>query len=182
VHRVRRGGAYYRVCDPSWADPSDTSYSRRFGGRWNPPDRDGRPGFGALYLNRTIAAARANAQRHIRAQFGNVASIYDLLPERLPDLQCYDVRETDVLDAATPAGIAALGLAPSYPTDIPHPPCQGIAEAAYEAGDAGIAALSAVEPAEEELVVFDRAVPVLVHATRREPFEAWYPASAEPDR
>ena len=85
---LRRGGTYYRVCDPSWPDPSDTSFSKTQGGRWNPPDRPGRPGFGALYLNATIALARANARRHVFFSFG--ATIDDLIDDdQRPELQHY---------------------------------------------------------------------------------------------
>lgn len=164
---LRRGGTYDRVCDPAWIDPSDTSFSWMGGGRWNPPDRAGRRGFGALYLNATMDAARANARRHAAAAFG--ATLDDLDDQRRPDLQAYDVSVARFVDAATPAGIAALGLAASYPIAIPHPPCQGIAEAAYAQHEHGIAVLSAVRPGEEELVVFDRSVSALVKRTSRSP-------------
>jgi len=169
---LRRGGTYYRVCDPAWTDPSDTSYSKWAGGRWNPPDRPGRPGFGALYLNPTIPIARANARRHARESFG--VALEDLAAERLPDLQHYAVVETEFVDAVTPAGISALGLPPSYPTSIPHPPCQGIAEHAYAVGEHGVVPLSAVSPTDEELVIFDRDVPVLATKTTREKLASWY--------
>lgn len=168
---LRRGGRYYRVCDPSWADPSDTSYAQRLGGRWNPPDRAGRPGFGALYLNATIDVARVNARRHALLSFG--VAIEDLVDARLPDLQHYDVVETAFVDAVTPDAVAALGLAPTYPA-ISHAPCQGIAEEAYASGEHGIAARSAVDHDGEELVVFDRDVPALAHKSKREPFASWY--------
>jgi RES domain-containing protein len=173
---LRRGGVYYRVCDPSWTDPSDTSFSRKAGGRWNAPDRPGRPGFGALYLNRSLDAARANARRHSIASFG--ATLDDLADEHLPDLQNYDVTEADFVDAVTSSAVEALGLAASYPTMIPHPPCQGIAEDAYAKGEHGIVALSATSTAaamgEEELVIFDRDVDLLATKTVRAKFVSWY--------
>lgn len=171
---LRRGGRYYRVTDPAWTDPSDTSYAKQSGGRWNEPDRDGRPGFGALYLNRSVDAARANARRHAYESFG--ALIEDLMPARLPDLQQYDVSDADFVDAATPAGVAKLGLAASYPEQIPHPPCQGIAAAAYAQNERGIVPLSAVAPGEEELVIFDRDVPKLAAKIQRDPFASWFPS------
>jgi RES domain-containing protein len=160
------------VCDPSWADPSDTPFSKKAGGRWNPPDRPGRPGFGALYLNPGIAIARANARRHARESFG--VMIEDLAAAHLPDLQRYAVIETGFVDAVTPSAIAALGLAPSYPSAIPHPPCQGNAEDAYAAGEHGVVPLSAASPTDEELVVFDRDVPALTTKTMRQKFASWY--------
>jgi RES domain-containing protein len=174
VQHVRRGGEYYRVCDPSWTDPSDTTFSKQNGGRWNPPDAGARAGFGALYLNATLDVARANAERHVRSLFGTAATIDDLDPAVLPDLQHYDVTEEEFLDAVTPAGIAALGLTATYPVDIPHPPCQGIAAASYAAGDHGVAALSAVAPDEEELVIFDRSVSMLAVKRTRQTFEDWF--------
>jgi RES domain-containing protein len=170
---VRRGGTYYRVCDPSWPDASDTSFSKTSGGRWNPPDRPGRPGFGALYLNATLAVARANARRHVLASFG--AAIDDLVDDdHRPELQQYEVAESDFVDAVTPVAVAALGLAPSYPSAIPHPPCQGIAEEAYAQGEHGIVPRSAVSPGDEELVIFDRAVHALAAKTARVKFTSWY--------
>ncbi len=173
---LRRGGIYYRVCDPSWTDPSDTSYSRAAGGRWNPPDRAGRPGFGALYLNLSVEGARANARRHALASFG--ATLDDLGDEHLPDLQHYDVSETDFVDAVSSAAVAALGLATSYPLMIPHPPCQGIAEEAYAQGEHGVVPMSATSNpgtvAEEELVIFDRDVAGLAKKTNRVKFGGWY--------
>ncbi|MEA2663065.1 MAG: hypothetical protein QOI11_9 [Candidatus Eremiobacteraeota bacterium] len=174
MRHVRRGGAYFRVCDPAWVDPSDTKPSKRIGGRWNPPDRPGRPGFGALYLNRSLAVSRENARRYVRQRTDGAATLDDILPSALPDLQHYTIAEADFLDAVTPEGIGELGLAERYPTAIPHPPCQGIAEAAYAAGDPGVAVLSAVAPTEEELAVFDRAVAALAVKDAREPFTAWF--------
>jgi RES domain-containing protein len=150
---LRRGGTYYRVCDRSWTDPSDTSFAKTNGGRWNPPDRPGRPGFGALYLNLTLEVARANARRHVLASFG--AMIDDLVDDKhRPDLQRYEVVEADFA--------------------VPHPPCQGIAEAAYAQAEHGIVPLSAASPVDEELVIFDRDVAALAVKTTRLTFATWY--------
>jgi RES domain-containing protein len=173
---VRRGGPYYRVVDPTWQDPSDTSYSRRAGGRWNEPDRPGRPGFGALYLNATLEVARANAARHIASQFGPSITFDDFAAGALPQLQYYDIVETDFVDAVSSIAINGLGLAASYPREIPHPPCQGIAAAAYANDEHGIAVLSAVgrTPTDEELVVFDRDVHAIAGKGQRVDFSDWY--------
>ena len=173
---VRRGGSCYRVVDPTWSDPSDTSYSKRVGGRWNEPDRPGRPGFGALYLSATIEVSRANAARHIQSQFGPSVTFDDFVLGALPELQHYNLVETDFVDAVNRIAVGALGLAASYPRAIPHPPCQGIAAAAYAAGEHGIAVLSAVgvKVTDEELVVFDRDVARIAAKTQRVDFAAWY--------
>lgn len=174
MEHIERGGAYSRVCDPTWPDPSDTRPSRRTGGRWNPPDRAGRPGFGALYLNGSLTVARENARRSVRARAGVTATLADVAPAALPDLQHYSIAIAEFGDIVTPAGIAAVGLAATYPVGVLHPPCQAIAEAAYAAGDHGLAVLSAVAAPEEELVVFDRDVAALTTKGAREPFSVWF--------
>jgi hypothetical protein len=163
------------VVDPSWGDPSDTTYSRRHGGRWNEPDRPGRPGFGALYLNATIDVARSNARRLISSQFGENVTIDDLAPQARPELQQYDVIESEFVDVVSRHAISQLGLAERYPLLIPHPPCQGIAAAAHASGETGLAVLSATMEADgEELVIFDRVVDALTVRRERLPFQEWY--------
>lgn len=140
--------------------------------RWNRADRLGSPGFGALYLNASLDVARANARRHAQESFG--VSIDDLVDERLPDLQHYEVVSADFVDAVTPCAIAALGLPLAYPAAIARAACQEIAEVAYAQSEHGIAPLSAVLPADEELVVFDRDVTSLTRKGERAPFTRWY--------
>jgi RES domain-containing protein len=149
MRTVDASGAYSRVADPTWADPLDTTFAAASGGRWNPP------GLAALYLNKTREAALANARRAVLERWG--FSLEDVRPEALPDLQYVDVAASGrYLDAITPKGIAELGLPATFPTDIPHPPCQGLGLAADRADLDGVAALSAVAPTQEELVVFER--------------------------
>jgi RES domain-containing protein len=149
MRTVGVGGRYSRVADPTWADPLDIAFAAKTGGRWNPP------GLAALYLNKTREAALANARRAVFERWGR--TLEDVRPELLPDLQYVNVAGGGAyLDAVTPEGIAELGLAPTYPTDIPHPPCQGIGLAADRAGLDGVSPLSAVAPTQEELVVFAR--------------------------
>jgi hypothetical protein len=103
------------------------------------------------------------------------ATIDDLVDDdHRPELQHYAIVESYFVDAVTPAAVAALGLAPSYPSAIPHPPCQGIAEDAYAQGELGIVPLSAVSPVDEELVIFDRDVAALAVKTTRVKFASWY--------
>lgn len=149
MRTVDASGAYCRVADPSWVDPLDTSYAAASGGRWNPP------GLAALYLNKTRAAALANARRAVFERWG--FSLEDVRPEALPDLQYVEIAAGGrYLDAITPEGIAELGLAATFPTDIPHPPWRRLGLAADRAGLDGVAPLSAVEPTQEELAVFER--------------------------
>ena len=163
-----RRGAYYRVCKPDWLDCGETSYSKAAGGRWNPPGE-----FGALYLNATVKVAAAQArQQHA----GRAIGLFDLRPERRPELATFEVPRVTLVDAVTAEGLHALGLPADYPLGVPWPPCQAIGRRAYREL-AGVAARSAAEArpghtAGEELTLFDR---LTLAAVRREPFRVWYP-------
>jgi RES domain-containing protein len=165
-----RGGRYYRVVDPSYLDPLDTSYSKAGGGRWNPAGE-----FGALYLCADFAVAAAN----VRFQFvGRAIKLFDLSPSARPELVTVDIPRLDVVDVVTADGVHALGLPPSYPNGVPWPPCQAIAREAYADGAAGVAARSNAEVTAtswvgEELAVFDT-VSGLAQISR-EVFPVWYP-------
>lgn len=149
MRTVGASGTYSRVADPTWTDPLTISFSAHTGGRWNPP------GLAALYLNQTREAALANARRAVFERWGR--TLDDVRPELLPDLQYVNVADGGrYLDAVTPAGIAELGLASTFPIDIPHPHCQALGLAADREGLDGVAPLSAVAPTQQELVVFAR--------------------------
>jgi len=168
LRRVTREGTYLRVCSPRWDDPSDTTYSKLHGGRWNPPGE-----FGALYLNADIGCARANAERHVHDLFGEGISIFDLLPDVQPDLQEYAITSTRFVDAANEAGIRELALPKRFP-DVTQKVCQSIARTAYASGESGIAAKSAAHPSSEELAIFDMFVKRLAKKRRRLAFGDWY--------
>lgn len=169
MKHVRRGGEYLRVCNGAWRDPSDTTYARAKGGRWNP-----RGEFGALYLNANVETARANALRHIRDLFGSSVTIYDLLPSARPALQVYAVKDRAFVDAVTSVGIAALHLPKNFPHNLRHKPCQDAARRAYAAREAGVASRSAVFDAGEELAIFDTFVMRIATKGERRAFDAWY--------
>jgi len=77
LESIRRSGTYFRVFKPEWNDPLDTTYARRSSdNRWNPPGE-----FGALYLNKTLEVAAANARRQ---HAGRVIGLFDLKPARRP--------------------------------------------------------------------------------------------------
>jgi RES domain-containing protein len=177
MKHVERGGLHFRVCDPSWSDPLDTSFSRRNGGRWNAPGA-----FGVLYLNATVSVAAGNARR---AYEGEIATLFDLLPEQRPDLQLVTVNRNSVVDAVTNAGLKSLRLPASYPVGVTWSACQRIGSRAHAAGENGIACRTAdamkrtdeiVEG--EELVVFDTASHAVSRAERI-PFSQWYPVEVE---
>jgi RES domain len=172
MRHLMRGGTYLRVVDPAWADPLDATFSRRNGGRWNPPGS-----FAALYLCRDVATARANARRLLE---GQPFTFDDLLPDRLPALVETTVPEARYVDAVTARGLASLDLPASYPLDergraIGHERCRPIGSAAWLAGEPGIACRSAAPGApagSEELALFDRGG--RLRRGRRQRFERWY--------
>jgi RES domain len=177
MKHVERGGLHFRVCDPGWTDPLDTSYSKRQGGRWNGPGS-----FGVLYLNATVAVAAGNARR---AYEGEIATLFDLLPEQRPDLQLVTVRPTRVVDGVTDAGLRSLRLPVSYPAGATWAACRRIGARAYAVGENGIACrtVDAVKRTRdlaegEELVVFDTALSAVTRA-ERVPFAQWYPVEVE---
>ncbi|HET6171165.1 MAG TPA: RES family NAD+ phosphorylase [Gaiellales bacterium] len=172
MRHLGRGGTYLRVVDPAWTDPLDASFSRRAGGRWNPPGS-----FAALYLCRDVETARANARRLLD---GQPFTFDDLLPERLPALVEAEVPQARYVDAVSARGLASLDLPPTYPLDgrgrvIAHRRCQAIGRAAWEAGEPGVACRSAAPgapPDGEELALFDRGL--RLKPGRRRRFERWY--------
>jgi RES domain-containing protein len=173
MRHLERGGLHFRVCDPSWKDPLDTAFAKSHGGRWNPPGS-----FGVLYLCTTISVAAGNARR---AYDGEIATLFDLLPEQRPDLQIVTITPIRVVDAASDAGLRSLRLPLTYPIATPWRRCQVIGKRAYERGENGIACRSAdatgranIDVEGEELVVFDRTVRY-VTLLERVPFAQWYP-------
>jgi hypothetical protein len=171
MRHLERGGTYMRVVDPAWA-PLDASFSRRGGGRWNPPGS-----FAALSLCRDVETARANARRLLG---GQPFTFDDFLPERLPALVETEVPRARYVDAVSSRGLASLHLPTSYPLDgrgriVGHRRCQPIGSAAWEAGEPGIACRSAAPgapPDGEELALFDRGL--RLRRGRRQRFERWY--------
>ena len=147
------GGLYYRVADPDWADPLDPSFASMYPGqRWNPA------GLVCLYLNHDVATARANVmKRFVGLPYGP----QDLDPATAPLLLGVDVPDGEAADAYTDAGLAAMGLPPTYPHDsagtlIPHNVCQPMGRAAYDAGLDSIDCRSAAADNCRELGCFPR--------------------------
>ena len=170
---IRRGGAYNRLAEPAWTDPFDTSYSKRYGGRWNAPGS-----FGVLYLNRDVRMARLQAQHKLR---GQPYGIEDLDETEQHDLVSVDVNEREWLDCVTALGLGAVGLPQTYPRHangrpVRHETCQPIGQAAFDDGHPGIACRSAAVDAtvsDEELAVFDRNA-AAVRMTDRQTFAEWF--------
>lgn len=177
MKHLKRGGRFFRVCDPAWQDALDTSFSKLHGGRWNPPGE-----FGALYLCATILVAAANARKTYE---GEIATLYDLRPEQRPDLQTVDVKAADFVDAVTLDGIRGLRLPVSYPEGAGWKRCQRIARTLYAAEEHGIiyrsAADSNSESPGEELAIFDSSLS-LTRRRDRLRFEEWYPVETFRER
>lgn len=167
---ILRGGSYYRVCKPDWTDCADTSFSRVWGGRWNAPGE-----YGVLYLNRTVRMAALQAMENFH---GEAHSLFDLRPERRPELQAFGAPQGEYVDAVTDGGLAALGLPADYPEGVEWSQCQPIGRRAFEEGERGISCRTACrgggDPDHEELAWFDRdGVPPLLG--ERLAFHRWFP-------
>lgn len=171
---LAEGHRWFRIADPRWSDPLDPTFAQHVGQRWNPPRS-----FPVLYLNEDLVTARLNLRRFVadwpyEPEDLREASAPALVVATLP-------RAQRVVDAHSPAGIAALGLPPGYPFDgdgalVPHEPCQQVGVAAHERGLRGVRCRSAQTPlgAGRELAWFpatrrSRALEVERHA-----FADWY--------
>ncbi|MGH2749658.1 MAG: RES domain-containing protein [Actinomycetota bacterium] len=170
MRRVTRGGEYFRVADPSWADPLDASYAGNAGGRWNPPGS-----FPIVYLNATREVAKANVEGRL---VGSSINPEDLDPAEGPELVVTNVPSGAYVDAITDEGCVGLGLPPTYPREsdgniVPHSTCRPIGQDAWDSDEIGIACRSAAPSADgEELAWFFRTEALQVET--RIPFDDWY--------
>lgn len=141
VERLPDDHSWWRIADPSWADPLDPRFAQRRGARWNPPES-----FPTLYLNEDMVTARLNLRAFIAG--------WPYEPEELrvdagPVLvECTLPRRQLVGDMHTPEGIRAAGLPATYPLDrdgavIEHDRCQLIGMRAKAQGLRGVRARSA---------------------------------------
>jgi hypothetical protein len=135
---------WLRVADPAWEDPLDPSYATSAGGRWNPPGS-----FPALYLNEDVVTARVNVMLFIA---GWPYQPEDLRDDTGPVLVTATLpRRQRVCDVHSPAGVAAVGLPPSYPLDasgqpVGHSRCALIGAEVRAAGLRGVRYRSARTP------------------------------------
>ena len=172
MRHVTRGGPYLRVADPDWEDPLAGAFAARAGGRWNPPGA-----FEVVYLCRSAAVARANVHRRLADQpYGPE----DLEPKSGAVLVTTAVPTRRYVDAVTARGLASLGLPRSYPLDgrgeiVPRERCEAIGQSAWDAGEPGIACLSAaLAPPRrgEELAWFERGEHLPAESITA--FERWF--------
>lgn len=131
---------WLRVADPEWNDPLDPSYATVSGGRWNPPGA-----FATLYLIADLATARMQIQRLVE---GTPFSADDLDDDAYVLVAATLPRNQACADAASPAGLRALGLPASYPlgTDgerVSHEHCQSVGARVHAANLRGIWYISA---------------------------------------
>lgn len=170
MRTVERGGDYFRVCDPSWADPCDPTFSAKAGGRWNAPGS-----FPVLYLSADRDTARANARRNFE---GEAFTVFDLNPTARPHLQVVVVSTCRPADAVSDAGLLALGLPTTYPKGVGHEVCQPIGAAVRRAGRPGIACRSAAHEGGEELALMDQ--DAIAGRKKRYVFDEWFLRDPDP--
>jgi len=173
MRRIRRGGAYFRIADPEWADALDATYAKQRGGRWNPP-----PSFPVLYLNRDLKTARANVERKFA---GLPYGPETLRPEDAPLLIETAVADADFVDVVTDEGCVAVELPATCPLhrngrEVGWARCQPIGLQAWGAAEAGIACRRAAtrDRAGEELALFRRPGQAALGVVRRFLFEEWF--------
>lgn len=118
-----------------WRDPLDPTYARDRGGRWNPPES-----FPVLYLNGDVATARMQIDRMLADSPVRMDDLDDdafvLVSVTLP-------RDQVSTDAATPPGLASLGLPATYPSEasgrpVPRAICQTIGSDVHAEGLRGV--------------------------------------------
>lgn len=172
--QIPNGHRWLRIADPQWTDPLDSSFAAEVGGRWNPP-----ASYPTLYLNEDIVTARVN-MRLWTDQWPYAPE--DLRPEHAPVLVTATLpRDQTAADAHTPAGLAALGLPASYPTDgrnerVGHDRCQPIGAAVRSLDFHGIRCRSAQTPlgAGRELAWFPRTSRSKAAEQLTQAFDEWF--------
>ena len=99
-----------RVIRRGWADPLDTSYSQRASAdnRWNTPD------FPALYCGCSERVSRAVARDIFRLAGIGFEDLQDAMLPQLVEIAWAG----EVVDVASPEGVAAAGFPLDYPVGI----------------------------------------------------------------
>jgi len=109
--RVPDGHVWLRLTKPHYANPFDTSYAQREGGRWNPP-----ASWPTLYLNQNMTTVHAQVRHLFLGRGVEPDDLDDNAPMMLAAATL--PRRQDVADAITAAGIKSIGLRSSYPFDV----------------------------------------------------------------
>lgn len=174
VERLPDDHSWWRIADPTWADPLDPSFAQRRGGRWNPPDS-----FPTLYLNEDRVTARLNLRTFIAG--------WPYEPEELREdngpilVECALLPQQFVCDMHTPEGVRAAGMPTTYPVGsdgvvIGHDPCQLIGKLAKDQGLQGVRARSArsLDGAGRELAWFPASVRSVARRIATLAFPVWF--------
>ncbi|MXX61984.1 MAG: RES family NAD+ phosphorylase [Holophagales bacterium] len=174
VERLPDDHSWWRIADPTWADPLDPGFAQRRGARWNPPNS-----FPTLYLNEDKVTARLNLRAFIAG--------WPYEPEELREdtgpilVECRLPRRQDVCNVHTPEGVRAAALPATYPLDgagdvIGHDRCQVIGMRAKEQGLRGVRARSAQsrDGAGRELGWFPASVRSVARRIGTLAFPAWF--------
>lgn len=165
---------WFRICDRSWNDPTDDSFARAAGGRWNPPDS-----WRTLYVSADEVTSRLNLDRFIAR--------WPYEPEDLDDRSGPDLavlvlpRDQSVADVHTMDGVAAVGLPRTYPLDsggglVGHERCRQVGSDVHAAGLRGVHCRSAVTThgAGRELAWFPATSRSRARLARRIRFNDWF--------
>ena len=124
----------FRVVRGGWRDAVDASRSRtRVDNRWNTPD------FPALYCCCSVPVAQAVALDVFRLA---AVMVEDLQPEVRPTLAELSWAG-QVVDVASPDGVAAAGFPPAYPDGVSKEATRRAASQWHESGHEGVVCRSA---------------------------------------
>ncbi len=110
VTQIPDGHVWLRITRPHYADPFDPSFAQRRGGRWNPPGS-----WPTLYLNEDLATVHAQVRHLFIGRGVEPDDLDDDAPIRLA--ACTLPGRQRVADVITDAGVEAVGLPSSYPSD-----------------------------------------------------------------
>ncbi len=118
VTQIPDGHVWLRITRPHYTDPFDPSFAQRRGGRWNPPGS-----WPTLYLNEDLATVHAQVRHLFTGRGVEPDDLDDDAPIRLA--ACTLPGRQRVADVITDAGVDAVGLPSSYPSDadgaqVPH--------------------------------------------------------------
>lgn len=172
TERLPDGHEWLRVADPAWEDPLDPSFAQARGARWNPPGS-----FPTLYVNEDVVTARLNLRTFVAG--------WPYEPEDLRDdtgpvlVGAILPRDQRVADVHSRAGVAAVGLPPTYPLDraghpVGHDACQPVGVAVHGRGLRGIRCRSAQAGAGRELAWFPATSRSRARRTVTRRFEDWF--------
>ena len=165
---------WWRVAEKNWENPLDPGFSQATGGRWNPPGS-----FPCLYLNEDTRTARLNLRRFISEW---PYEPEDLRPDNAPNLVGASLpAQQKVCDAHSSAGLQALGLPTSYPTDaagkpVSHARCQSIGQQIKSLGLRGVLCRSAQSNhrSDRELAWFPATAQSHAQLVKTLTFDEWY--------